>query len=73
MREHVTDGGRDEALLPVRADDEERPVTIAAEVVSGPDGSPECTLFPADASGIELMTTWITAEKDSFVDLETMR
>ncbi|WP_435100370.1 DUF7511 domain-containing protein [Halarchaeum sp. P4] len=32
-----------------------------------------CTVFPADADDDELVTTWLTAEGDAFVDLETVR
>jgi hypothetical protein len=37
------------------------------------DGGSECTLFPADAEGEELVTTWMTASEDSFVELADCR
>jgi hypothetical protein len=38
------------------------------------DDRAECTLFPADVSEDELVTTWVTAaDDDAFVDLETIR
>ncbi|GGL28026.1 hypothetical protein GCM10009037_09540 [Halarchaeum grantii] len=36
------------------------------------DGA-ECTVFPADADDDELVTTWLTAADDAFVDLESVR
>ena len=36
-------------------------------------GTTICTLYPADASGIDLVTTWITATQGSFVSLENAR
>ena len=35
--------------------------------------SEECTLFPAHAPADELVTTWVTATDDAFVDLHTIR
>ncbi|WP_232686694.1 DUF7511 domain-containing protein [Halobacterium zhouii] len=38
------------------------------------DDRAECTLFPADVSEDDLVTTWVTAANDdAFVDLETVR
>ncbi|MFC4436696.1 MULTISPECIES: DUF7511 domain-containing protein [Natrialbaceae] len=33
----------------------------------------ECAVFPRDATEEELMTNWIEAHDDAFVDLESMR
>lgn len=33
----------------------------------------ECTFFPYDASDEELLTTWMTAVDDAFVDLDEYR
>ncbi|SEO69728.1 hypothetical protein SAMN05216388_101728 [Halorientalis persicus] len=73
MSTHTTDDVRDEASLPIPADDASDAVPIAAEIVVSRDQPAECTLYPADASGIELMTSWITAHEGSFVSLERMR
>ncbi len=43
-------------------------VTIDCD--SAPD---ECAIFPREATEEELLTTWVTAQGDSFVDLESMR
>lgn len=43
-----------------------------AEVVETPDGR-QCTIYPADVDDVELVTTWITADEDSFVALADMR
>jgi len=72
MGNHLTDDVSEDAPLPTPAD-EERSVSIESEIVPARDGTDECTLFPADASGIELMTTWITAGENSFVSLDEMR
>ncbi|MFB6081720.1 MAG: hypothetical protein ABEJ67_02755 [Halanaeroarchaeum sp.] len=37
-----------------------------------PEGA-ACTIFPRGASDEELVTTWITAEADSFVALDDVR
>jgi len=41
--------------------------------IESQDGHEECTLFPAHASADELVTTWVTAADDAFVDLQTIR
>ncbi|MDG5778385.1 hypothetical protein VB773_04030 [Haloarculaceae archaeon H-GB2-1] len=46
---------------------------VTAAVVRPEDGPAECTLFPADATDEEVVTTWITAQEGSFVDVESMR
>lgn len=47
-------------------------VELAAHVESS-DGRVECTLYPLNADADELVTTWMTAANDSFVDLENWR
>jgi len=37
------------------------------------DGERACTLFPANADGDELVTTWVTAEDGAFVSLADWR
>ncbi|MDH5019118.1 DUF7511 domain-containing protein [Halobacterium rubrum] len=46
---------------------------VLARVESADDGHEECTLFPADADADELVTTWLTAADDAFVDLDDCR
>ncbi|MFB6082854.1 MAG: transcriptional regulator [Halorientalis sp.] len=70
MSTHATDDGREEASLPVPADGT---VEVVAEVVTASGRPAECTLYPADASGMELMTTWMTAREGSFVRCDEMR
>ncbi|WP_232703040.1 DUF7511 domain-containing protein [Halobacterium wangiae] len=41
--------------------------------IESQDGREECTLFPAHAPADELVTTWVTAADDAFVDLKTIR
>lgn len=38
-----------------------------------PDGSEECTIFPADATDDLVTTAWLTARTGSFVHLDEMR
>ena len=42
---------------------------LRATIVEYEDAPDECTIFPRDASGVERMTTWISAEEGSYVDL----
>jgi len=59
------------------AEDESDPdrsrTNVVATVERSDDGPDECTLFPCNVDGLDLMTTWMTAREDSFVDLESMR
>ncbi len=32
-----------------------------------------CTLYPSDATGVELMSTWVSADAGSYVDVAEMR
>lgn len=43
-----------------------------AEVIETADGR-QCTIYPADFDDVGLVTTWITADEDSFVALADMR
>lgn len=56
--------------------DERAPTRGDAEfraVVERYDDRPDqCTIFPAAASDDERMVTWVTAQGDSFVDLENL-
>jgi hypothetical protein len=46
---------------------------VEALVERTPDGREACTLLPADASGEEFVTTWLTAESDAFVQAADCR
>lgn len=50
----------------------DRPPRLVAEIALSKDRPAECTLFPADVTGFERTTTWITAEEGSFVGLVEM-
>lgn len=41
--------------------------------VDRPDGPDRCTVFPAGATGVPRMSTWLTVNADCLVDLETVR
>jgi hypothetical protein len=56
-----------------RRDDDRHTPSVVATVEEHDEGPAECTLFPCNVDGVELMTTWITAQEGSFVDLESMR
>ena len=61
----------------VAAQPDDQPESAAAgrvlARVESADGGEECTLFPADADPEDLVTTWVTAAEDSFVDLADWR
>ena len=66
--------------MPTDTDITDRPAALETETIElvdatvENDGAPdECAIFPKDASETELMTTWISAQGDSFVALESMR
>ena len=46
---------------------------LTSRIVTGPDGTEECTIYPEDATAEELLSVWVSATGDSFVDLEEMR
>jgi len=45
---------------------------LVARVVHYETGD-ELTLFPPDAGGCDLMSCWLTAEEESWVELDEMR
>lgn len=44
---------------------------LRSTVVEYEDAPDECTIFPRGLSGVERMTTWISAKEGSYVDLES--
>lgn len=46
---------------------------VVAQLTVDARGTRICTLYPADASGLDLVTTWITAREGSFVSRENAR
>lgn len=62
----------DTSRLPVTRT-QSRPQPLVAEVVSTDSHGLECTIFPEDAEGLDLMTRWITADEGAFVALEDVR
>lgn len=50
-----------------------KPEPLVAEVIAADTQQSECTIFPADAEGLDLMTRWITAGEGSFVGLDDVR
>ncbi len=48
-------------------------IDIATVRVEDPTGPDRCTIYPRGAEGLTIMATWLTANGDAFVDLETMR
>ncbi|GAB3672533.1 DUF7511 domain-containing protein [Halopiger thermotolerans] len=47
-------------------------IALECVVIENEDAPDECAVYPRDAGKDELMTTWITAHDDAFVDLESM-
>ena len=62
-----SDGLRAHASTASDADD---PLAVSIEEYAD---TVECTFFPYDATDEELVTTWMTAADDAFVDLENYR
>ncbi len=62
-----SDGPRAHASTASDADD---PLAVSIEEYAD---TVECTFFPYDATDEELVTTWITAADDAFVDVENYR
>ncbi len=56
-----------------RSDSEEPPVELEHVTVENDDAPDECAIFPRDADGAVLTTTWISARDEGFVDLGEMR
>ena len=42
---------------------------LRATIVEYENAPDECTIYPSGVSGVERMTTWISAEEGSYVDL----
>jgi hypothetical protein len=46
---------------------------LSLAVVQYADSPDRCTIYPPDATGDERLSTWLSANRDAFVDLDTMR
>lgn len=62
----------DERRLPAERS-HTKPQPLVAEVVAADAQGSECTIYPAHAEGLDLMTRWITASDGSFVGLDQVR
>lgn len=71
MFEHPRE--HDHATAPQESDAKTSSVSLDSIVVSNDDEPDECTLYPREATGIDLMTRWMTAREGSYVDLESAR
>jgi hypothetical protein len=67
--ETTTDSDRLPASPP-RVDAER---ALVARFADRGEGDRECTLYPQDASGVDLMSRWITAGEGDVVPLDEMR
>ncbi|MFB6155595.1 MAG: hypothetical protein ABEJ22_06840 [Haloferacaceae archaeon] len=73
------DGGRHDETTARKTEAFVLPVDVApdpdvrAKLEEREDCPDELTMYPADAEGYDLMTTWITAREGSFVSLSAMR
>lgn len=56
-----------------RMDTENAPFELDHVTIESEDAPSECAMFPRYATEEELMTNWIEAHDDAFVDLESMR
>ena len=48
-------------------------VELSLTVVRYTDTADRCTVHPADAAGDRRMSTWLSADRSAFVDLEMAR
>lgn len=53
--------------------DREQPPRLASAVVDPMDGPARRTVYPPDVDDIDLMTRWITARDQDFVDAGELR
>ena len=63
----------DEVGVASETTDSEAAAGRLAAHVEVQDGERACTLFPANADGDELVTSWVTAEGDAFVSVADWR
>ena len=66
-----TTSGSDRSPAPFSRVDSE--CALIARITDREDGISECTLYPRSAAGVDLMSSWITAEEDGYVCLDEMR
>ncbi|WP_129113258.1 DUF7511 domain-containing protein [Halegenticoccus tardaugens] len=71
--EYGRSGESDEWAAVGAAVPDDAEIRLTAKIVELDDESVECTIYPPDATGMDLMTTWITAGEGSFVDLDSVR
>lgn len=50
-----------------------RSIDLRHDVVTYPDRPDQCTVYPPATTGVARMSTWLTAERDDFVDLAATR
>lgn len=58
---------------PLHDDAEDSTTRYDAEVARYSDAPDECTISPAAVDGDALLTTWLSAQEGSYVDLAEMR
>ncbi|PSP68008.1 hypothetical protein BRC85_03795 [Halobacteriales archaeon QS_1_69_70] len=50
-----------------------RPITLESRLVRYEDGPDRLTVCPPGLAGEARMSTWLSADRDAFLDLETVR
>ena len=50
-----------------------RPITLRSSLVRDDDDPDRRTIYPPGLSSVARMSTWLTADDDAFVDLESAR
>ena len=50
-----------------------RPITLESRLVRYDDGPDRLTVCPPGLAGDARMSTWLSADSDAFLDLETVR
>jgi hypothetical protein len=63
----------DEDRLPAERTPDDPAPPLEAEIVVAGDSPAKCTLFPADATELERLHIYVSAEEGSFVSLDDVR
>jgi len=52
---------------------DDRDVELSMTVVRYSDSPDRCTVYPPGLSGVARMSTWLSADRSLFVDVDSMR
>ena len=52
---------------------DDRDVELSMTVVQYSDGPDRCTIYPPGLSGVARMSTWLSADRSLFVDIDSIQ